>query len=125
VPFWVLGLGWAVVVVWFSVFDLVVGREAAGSSGREREGAAGRGWLHLLLDPGRLVEAALLTLVAGLWFASLGHGGWFLLFPLLGAWAGWVTHRRGRAPLDRAAMKALAVEVVRTTAAGGLLQWVL
>jgi hypothetical protein len=114
-----------VVVVWLGVFDLVGGREAAGSSGREREGATGRGWPHRLLDPGRLVEAALLTLIAGLWFASLGHGGWFLLFPLLGAWAGWLTHRRRRAPFDRAATKALAMELVRTTAAGGLLQWIL
>jgi hypothetical protein len=115
VPFWVLGLGWGGVVVWFGIFDAVTGREGAGS----------RGWLRLLLEPGRLVEAALLTLVAGLWFASLGHGGWLLLFPLLGAWAGWVAHRRTRTPFDVTAMKALAMVLVRTTVAGGLLQWTL
>ena len=43
-------------------------------------------------DPGRtilrrapgayFIEALLFTLIAGLWFASLGHGGWWLLFGL-------------------------------------------
>src|SRR6266446_958508 len=33
----------------------------------------------------RLVEAALLTLIASLWFDSLGSGGWWLLFLLIGA----------------------------------------
>ena len=31
-----------------------------------------------------LTEAALLTAFAALWFASLGHGGWWLLFAVLG-----------------------------------------
>ena len=35
--------------------------------------------------PGLLIEAMLLTLFAGLWFASLGHGNSVLLFLLLGA----------------------------------------
>ncbi len=34
--------------------------------------------------PGLLIEAALLTLFAGLWFASLGHGSSVLLFLLVG-----------------------------------------
>lgn len=114
-PFWVLGLGCGVVLVWFGIFDAMTEREATRS----------RGWLRILFERGRLVEAALLTFVAGLWFASLGYGGWFLLFPLLGAWAGWVAHRRMRAPFDAASVKALAMVVVRTTVAGGLLQWIL
>jgi uncharacterized membrane protein YfcA len=32
-----------------------------------------------------LIEAALLTLFAALWFGSLGSGGGYILFPLLGA----------------------------------------
>lgn len=32
-----------------------------------------------------LAEALVLTLLAALWFGSLGHGGWFLVFLLLGA----------------------------------------
>lgn len=35
--------------------------------------------------PGMLIETALLTLFAGLWFASLGHGNSVLLFLLVGA----------------------------------------
>ena len=35
--------------------------------------------------PGLMIESALLTLFAGLWFASLGHGGSVLLFLLVGA----------------------------------------
>jgi hypothetical protein len=35
--------------------------------------------------PGATFEALILTLVATLWFGSLGHGGWAMLFLLLGA----------------------------------------
>ena len=35
--------------------------------------------------PGATFEALVLTLVAALWFGSLGHGGWVILFLLLGA----------------------------------------
>jgi len=36
----------------------------------------------------RAAEAGVLTLFASLWFDSLGHGGWFLLFLLVGLLAG-------------------------------------
>ncbi len=35
--------------------------------------------------PGAAFEALVLTLIAALWFGSLGHGGWVVLFLLLGA----------------------------------------
>ncbi len=35
--------------------------------------------------PGAAFEALVLTLIAALWFGSLGHGGWVILFLLLGA----------------------------------------
>jgi hypothetical protein len=38
--------------------------------------------------PAASFEALLLTLIAALWFGSLGHGGWVLLFLLLGALTG-------------------------------------
>ncbi len=50
---------------------------------------------------GATLEALVLTLVAALWFGSLGHGGWWILFPLLGALpAGdrWVRRRLAGAP---------------------------
>lgn len=31
-----------------------------------------------------IVEAVLLAMFASLWFASLGHGGWWLLFAVVG-----------------------------------------
>ena len=42
------------------------------------------GFLHRVW-PGATFEALVLTLVAALWFASLGSGGWVVLFLLLGA----------------------------------------
>ena len=48
----------------------------------------GAGWALGARKRGNAValaaEALLLTLLASLWFASLGHGGWVLLFLLLG-----------------------------------------
>lgn len=34
--------------------------------------------------PVEVAEAILLTMFAALWFASLGHGGWWVLFIVLG-----------------------------------------
>ncbi len=51
--------------------------------------------------PGAAFEALVLVLVAALWFDSLGHGGWVILFLLLGALpAGdrWVRRRLAGAP---------------------------
>lgn len=47
---------------------------------RRADGAGQRAALRPIL-----IEAALLVLFAGLWFGSLGSGGGWLLFPLLGA----------------------------------------
>lgn len=40
-------------------------------------------------------EALFLTLVGSLWFASLGHGGWVLVFALLGLVASAATGAAG------------------------------
>ncbi len=56
--------------------------------------------------PGATFEALILTLVATLWFGSLGHGGWAILFLLLGALpAGdrWVRRALAGAPRRREA----------------------
>ena len=72
-------------------------------------------------------EALWLTLLAGLWFASLGHGGWALLFLLLGLATEWTARLHGGpralAPGQRAIL--LAIGVTRTVIAGGLLTWIL
>ena len=46
--------------------------------------------------PGATFEALVLTLVAALWFGSLGHGGWVVLFLLLGALPAGASWRRRR-----------------------------
>jgi hypothetical protein len=60
-------------------------------------------------------EALLVTLFASLWFDSLGHGGWWLLFGLLGA--------LGAGLSARPPVVALLFSIVRYVGAGGLLAW--
>ena len=74
-----LFLAWLPVAVWFVVappigyrVDLLVGRQYF-VWGYNR-------WAVM----GRLLEAVLATLLGSLWFDSLGSGGWWLLFLLIG-----------------------------------------
>lgn len=64
-------------------------------------------------------EAGLLTLFASLWFDSLGHGEWWLLFALVGALAGLPRARTG----GRRAWRGLALDIARYLVAGGILAW--
>jgi hypothetical protein len=93
--------------------------------------AAGRGWLR----PGGgprirgpvwlyLAQALLLTLLAALWFGSLGSGEWWLLFGVLGALLETSPEQKSPswAPRWRAAL-AWTARVGRIVAAGGLLAW--
>jgi len=75
----------------------------------------------------RLAEAAVVTLFASLWFDSLGAGGWWLLFFLLGLLAAFprrlvmwqhVDPERRRHLLAHAGL-----DVARYVAAGALLAW--
>jgi len=72
-------LAWVPVAVWFVVappigyrVGLVVGRQYFVWSYNR--------WAVI----GRLLEAVVVTLLASLWFDSLGSGGWWLLFLLIG-----------------------------------------
>jgi len=71
-------------------------------------------------------EALLLTLLAALWFGSLGHGGWVLLFLLLGALAGsadrWLRRRLEGAP-GRAVLWYFLAALLKYLVAGGLCVW--
>ena len=112
--------GWAAVSVWFVLWDLArqkVGTRKAAITNLPR--ATGLG-THLALP---LAEALLLTLFSALWFASLGRGGWVLLFILLALlMEGPARFRDGqwRVPPPWAR---LAGSVVRIVAAGGVLAW--
>ncbi|HMU61816.1 MAG TPA: hypothetical protein PKA66_08545 [Gemmatimonadales bacterium] len=113
-------LGWMATWMLFLVWEGVEGKVAGGA----RE--PGRGLLRRA--PGAyFIEALLFTLVAGLWFASLGHGGWWLLFGLLGLlveWAGWMRV----ADMDDAPFPPLVHVLlggIRGAAAGGVLSLIL
>jgi hypothetical protein len=75
-----------------------------------------------------LAEAAALTLFAGLWFGSLGQGGWLLVFLLVGSLVSGA-ERGLRAALTAAPagpeMRGFALGVARYLAAGALLAWFL
>lgn len=101
-----LVLAWLPVALWFAGL-----------------GWAAHRWIGVAASPppGRATlawaagEALVATLVASLWFDSLGHGGWWVLFGLLGLLASGLP---SRPPLI-----ALAFAVVRYVAAGALLAW--
>jgi len=62
-----------------------------------------------------VLESVVVTLVASLWFDSLGHGGWWLLFALIGLLAAALPTQPSPA--------SVALSVVRYVGAGGLLAW--
>ena len=66
-----------------------------------------------------LAEAGVVTLIASLWFDSLGSGGWWLLFLLVGVLA---TFRHSTLP-HRADLLPAALDVVRYMGAGAILAW--
>ena len=72
---------------------------------------------HVML---RAIEAAALTLFASLWFDSLGHGGWWLLFAIVGVLVGVQRLAQGE---PRTELRGLAVDLARYVAAGAILAW--
>lgn len=97
------------VAVWFAGWALAVGRISA-------DPRPVRVW-------GELVEAALLTAFATLWFASLGHGEWWLVFGVLALLVeGPIRsrHRVGLAP-EPASWRPVALGLLRFLAAGLIL----
>lgn len=113
-------LGWMAAWILFLAWEVVEGKVAGGPRDQGRR--------LLRRAPGAyFIEALLLTLVAGLWFASLGHGGWWLLFGLIGLlveWAGWMRV----ADMDDAPFAPLAHVLlggIRGAAAGGVLSLIL
>lgn len=113
-------LGWLAAWIVFLAWEAVEGKVAGGPRDPGRR--------LLRRAPGAyFIEALLFTLIAGLWFASLGHGGWWLLFGLLGLlveWAGWMRV----ADMDDAPFPPLLHVVlggVRGAAAGGVLSLLL
>ena len=95
-------LAWAVVAAWLVGWQWVEGRSAGDDPLSRRE------------LPDLAAEALVVTLLAALWFASLGAGSWWLPFLLVGALREWPIRSRGG-----------ALRIFRLMGAGGLLAWTL
>ena len=73
------------------------------------------------------MEAVLLTLFAALWFASLGHGGWWVLFLVLGLLVEGPIRLRHRAELPAEPMpwRPFLLGTLRLLGAGAILSLLL
>ncbi|MBW8772292.1 MAG: hypothetical protein JF590_03215 [Gemmatimonadetes bacterium] len=72
-------------------------------------------------------EAVLLTMFAALWFASLGHGGWWVLFVVVGLLVEGPVRLRHRGDLaaEPQAWRPLLLGTLRLLGAGALLSLLL
>jgi len=74
-----LMLAWLPVALWFAVAPPI---------GQRVDGGVGPRYFVWTYDrwavTGRLLEALVVTLLGSLWFDTLGSGGWWLLFFLIG-----------------------------------------
>lgn len=116
--------GWALVALWFLAWQAGAKRRARGV-GTAPPGSA---LVARLLMP--MLEALLLTLFAAFWFASLGHGGWLLLFAVLGLLIEGAVRLRHATPpagvpptLDLAWCTSTVLGTLRLVVAGALLDW--
>jgi len=99
-------LAWLPVAAWFAAFGWASHRWI-GIAASPPPSRAGLGWIA--------GEALVVTLFGSLWFDSLGHGGWWLLFGLVGLLAA----RLSTGP----DFVTLAGSTLRYLGAGALLAW--
>jgi len=113
-------LAWLPVAVWF-----LVGRAAAARWLDAPAAAPPPGVSAIRTAPPPAIEAGGVTLFASLWFDSLGAGGWWLLFALVGALVAAAPrlNSRGSGPWDRHAILLALADVVRYVVAGAILAW--
>jgi len=108
-------VAWLALTVWFLLWQ--EGRRRLGDSG----GNPPLGGLRVSVLPASS-EALLLTLFAALWFASLGHGGWLLLFCLVAALVE-VPVRIRPIPASSFPWRVVILGMMRILGAGALLTW--
>lgn len=112
-------LAWLPVGIWFIVAVWVgklVAAERPPAAPSERRRTVG--WI--------LAEAGVVTLFASLWFDSLGSGGWWLLFLLVGLLAAFPVRLHALPPpgaLRRAELVKALVDTLRYVGAGAILAW--
>jgi hypothetical protein len=109
-------LAWLLVALFFLAWNEAVRRSGVGT----RLGASVPEF-RPGLKPAAL-ESLLLTLFAALWFASLGSGGWLLLFLLVGLLVEVPLRLRG-AMSTGPMWAAVLAGVLRIVGAGGILAW--
>jgi hypothetical protein len=120
-----LVLAWLGTAVWFLLASAGTGRLVARLA-RPGKGPGTGGTPPAVGLAWRLVEAAVLTLFASLWFDSLGRGGWWLLFFLVGvlvAMPQWLRLVAEQALPRRAAVAGACADLARYVVAGGILAW--
>ena len=129
-----IGITFGLVAVLFIAVEAALVRWAGGGWGLRVRGssqpATPLGWgpaTRVVWLPAT-AEALVLTLLAALWFGSLGHGGWVLVFLMLGALAGggdrWLRHRLLGTPAG-AELKLFAAGLLKYLLAGWLSAWCL
>jgi hypothetical protein len=114
-------LAWSAVGAWFALWRLA-GSRTSGSKQSVPSLPARRAVIPLA------AESLLLVLFAALWFGSLGHGGWWVLFLVTGLLIEVPARLRTRAvEPDRAPFSwpNLTGALVRLLGAGALLAWLL
>jgi len=117
-------LAWLPVAVWFVLATYAIPSLVAAVSKPPGEPRLS-GAVEVSLPKWRLVEAALLTLFASLWFDSLGSGGWWLLFALVGALATipkWLPGPERSVP-NRGLLVGACADLARYEIAGAILAW--
>lgn len=109
-------LGWLAVTAWLAIADAILNRLRGTGAPR----GARPWWLPL-------IESLFFTLFAALWFGSLGKGGWFLLFLMLGLLLELPPRLRDSSQRAHPTGLAMAtgVGLVRTLIAAGLLSVVM
>jgi len=123
VTFGRLAIAWSMVAAWF-VIATVVNIGAMVRVTKSQDAVTFIGVLPHYLKR-RLLEAAVLTLIASLWYDTLGSGEWWLLFLLFGAL---VSSSKQFAPApDTLSRRVLIADIVfdlaRYIGAGALLAW--
>lgn len=101
-------LAWLPVAVWFCLAGWAANRLVGG-------GVVANAPVTTSVFLALAVEALLVTLFGSLWFDSLGHGGWWLLFGLVGILSTRVPTRPSYVSIVHA--------VIRYVGAGALLAW--
>jgi len=118
-----LALAWIVVAAWFEIAAYVTHYIVAKLV--IPPGATVYTGIPFHLIKRRAVEAALVSLIASLWFDSLGSGEWWLVFTLVGVLATVPVQLLQTAGSERkwAFVVAEGGELLRYLGAGALLAW--